>query len=128
MSDENNDFKSAASALALDVWNDLAPTIPDIIRSVTAQTEVVLQGQYKDATAAIFRKMSDDLVAFKNKEIDRIELEDILQRRKAAIFALYNANKISHQKPSIQKILSAVENIVTTILVKAIPVLIAASL
>jgi hypothetical protein len=125
---EEKDVKDVVGEIAMDVWGGLAPTIPDIIKSIAGPTEVALQGQYKDATAEIFKKMEGDLVALKNKEIDRIEFEQITQKRKAAIYALYNANKISHQKPSVQKILGAVEEIVTTIIVKAVPALIIAAI
>lgn len=126
--EEKVDIKGVVSDIALDIWKDLVPTIPDVIKSISAQTDVALQGKYKEATEEILRKMAGDLVAFKDKEIDRIEFEQLIGKRKAAIFAFFNANKISHQKPSIQKILDAVVSIATTILVKAVPALIVAAL
>ena len=129
MSDKKKeDLKGVISDIALDVWGDLAPTIPDIIKSIAGPTDVALQGKYRGEIAEIFRKMKEDIIAFQNKEIDRIELEEITLRRKAAIFGFFNANKISHQRPSIQKILDAVVTITTTIISKAIPALIVAVL
>ena len=119
---------SDAKEVALNIWKDVAPEIPGIIiNSVTASTEVALQGEFKDKVQEILEKMKDDLVAFKNKEIDRIEFEDLVQRRKAAIFALYNANRITYQRPAVQKILTAVENIATVLLLRAIPEIIKAT-
>jgi len=126
--EEKKDVKDVVGEIAMDVWGEVAPTIPDIIKSIAGPTEVALQGKYKDDTAAILKKMEGDLVALKDGEIDRIEFQQITEKRKAAIYALYNANKIENQKPSIQKILGAVESIVTTILVKAVPALLAAAL
>lgn len=124
--EEKKDLKEELGDLAMEVWGDIAPTIPGIIKSIAGPTEVVLQGKYKDETMVILKKMEGDLVAFKSGEIDRIEFVDLVGRRKAAIYALYNANKISHQRPTVQKILDAVESIATTILIKAVPLLIAA--
>lgn len=126
MADEST--KEKVGALALDIWKDFAPTIPDIIKEIAGPTEVILQGKHKEESEKILRKMEEDLAAFKNKEIDRIELTDLVQRRKAAIYALYNANKIANQKPSIQKVLDAAEKIAATILIKAIPIIIGAVL
>lgn len=126
MSDKKVNLKGVISDLALDVWGDLVPTIPDIIKSIAGPTDVALQGQYKGEIAAVFGKMKDDIIAFQNGEIDRIELEEITLNRKAGIFGFFNANKITHQKPSVQKILDAVVHITTTIIVKAIPALIVA--
>lgn len=128
MADKKKDLRKLLGETAFYVWGEIAPTIPDIIKTISSQTETALKGKYKDATLAILKKMDEDIVAFKNKEIDRIEYEDLVGRRKAAIFALYNANKISNQKPSIQKVLSAAETIATTLLVKAVPAIIAAAL
>lgn len=125
---EETDVKDVVGDIALDVWGEIAPTIPDVVKSIVGPTEVVLQGKHKEATAEILKKMEGDLVALKDKEIDRIEFEQITQKRKAAIYALYNANKIARQKPSVQKILGAVESIATTLLTKAVPILIAAAL
>ena len=107
------DIKDELGKLALEVWGDIAPTIPGIITSIVGPTEVVLQGKYKDETKAILKKMEGDLIAFKNKEIDRIEFTDLVGRRKAAVYALYNANKIANQRPSIQKVLCCWWNLQT---------------
>jgi hypothetical protein len=129
MSDKKKvDLKGVVSDIALGVWGDLEQDIPDIIKSIAGPTDTALQGQFKVEIEGILKKMAEDLVAFKNKEIDRLEFEQITMRRKAGIYGFFNANKISHQRPSVQKILDAVESIVTTIILKGIPVLIAAAL
>ena len=121
--DEVKDEK--VKAYLTDVWGDLEKELPDLAKTLVGNGEVVLSGKHAEMSADILRDMKDDILAFKNQEIDQIELEDLVQRRKAALFALYQAQKISSAKPSIQRILVAAEQIGTILLTKGIPFILA---
>jgi hypothetical protein len=108
-----------------DVWGDLEKELPDLAKTLVGSGEVVLSGKHAEMSKDILLKMKEDIFAFKAREIDQIELEDLVQRRKAALFALYQAEKKSSARPSIQKILDAGERIATILITKGIPFLLA---
>lgn len=112
-------------AYLTDVWGDLEKELPDLTKTLVGDGEVILSGKHAEMSKAILIKMKEDILAFKAKEIDQIELEDLVQRRKAALFALYQAEKKSSARPSVQRILDAMERIGVILLTRGIPFILA---
>ena len=108
-----------------DVWGDLEKELPDLAKTLIGDAEVVLSGKHLDLSKDILVKMKEDILAFKGGEIDQIEFEDLIQRRKAALFALYQAEKKSSARPTVQRILDAGERIATILITKGIPFVLA---
>lgn len=109
-----------------DAWGGVEKELPDLIDSIVGQGEVILAGENLAETKKILAKMGEDLTAFHSGQIDEIEYEDLVWRRKAALFALYNAQKITAKRPSIQKILMAIGRLAEILVTKGIPFILAA--
>jgi len=108
-----------------EVWGDLKDEIPDLFDVLVGDGEVVLSGKYEDATKTIMKKIQDDILAFRAGGMDAIDFEEIVRIRRAAIFALYNAQKASQAQPSLQYVLTAAESIATILITKGIPFILA---
>jgi hypothetical protein len=108
-----------------DVWGDLEGELPDLFHVLVGDGEVVLGGKYLDATKAIMKKMQDDILSFRNGDFDQIDFEEIIEIRRAAIFSLYNAQKISQVQPSLQGVLSAAGRIAEILLKNGVPFILA---
>jgi hypothetical protein len=102
-------------------WGELEAQLPTLANSLIGHGETVLSGQYKEKTAKILAKMQEDILALKNKEIDAIDFRMLTERRKMAIYALYNAQKATGNKPSIQTILNAAGEIATILVKHGLP-------
>lgn len=102
-------------------WGEIHTQMPEIFQVIAGDGEVVLQGKHLEATKEILKKMQSDLLLLKEGKIDRIDYEDLLRIRKAAIFSLYNAARIQQAQPSAQKFLMAAERISEILLTKAVP-------
>lgn len=109
-----------------DVWGGLIDKTPALIDVLVGPGEVILKGKHLDETKRIMGLIQEDVLALKSKEIGEVEFRHLVKRRKAAIFALYNAQKISDAKFDIQKILSAAEMIAEILIKAGIPILLAA--
>lgn len=107
------------------VWGELYKELPDIAEALFGHGEVLLSGEYKESVAAIMKKMEEDILAFKRKEFDSIDFMDLIERRKSAIFALYNAQEAVSARPSVAKVLAAAANIAEILVIKAIPFILA---
>lgn len=108
-----------------EVWGDLKDELPDLFYALVGDGEIVLGGKYLEATKAILKKMQDDILSFKAGHFDKIDFEEIIEIRRAAIFSLYNAQRISQVQPSLQKFLSAAGRIAEIILKKGVPYILA---
>jgi len=109
-----------------EVWGDLEQQLPEFVSMLVEPAEVVLSGKHLELSKDILLKMKEDILAFKAGEIDQFELEDLVWRRKEALFTLYQAEKKrSSARPSIQKILGAVEKLAEILVVRGIPFLLA---
>jgi hypothetical protein len=109
-----------------DVWGGLLDKAPELFDTLVGPGEVILKGKHLNETKRIMSLIQDDIVAFKNKAMEEAEFRQLVMRRKAAIFALYNAQKISDAKISVQKVLSAAEMIAEILIKAGIPFLLAA--
>jgi hypothetical protein len=108
-----------------EVWGDLHKEIPDLFKVLVGDGETVLSGKYEESTKAIMKKIQDDLLTFRAGGMDAIDFEEIVRIRRAAIFALYNAQRVSQAQPSLQHVLSAAESIATILITKAVPFILA---
>lgn len=108
-----------------EVWGGLKDELPDLFEVLVGEGEVVLSGKYLDATKAILKKMQNDILSFRAGDFDKIDFEEIIEIRRAAIFALYNAQRITQVQPSLQKVLSAAGRIAEIIVTKGIPFVLA---
>lgn len=108
-----------------EAWGGIKDAAPALFDVLVGKGEVVLSGKHLEASKEILKKMEGDVLALKAREIDQVEYEDLIWRRKEALFSLYNAQRISQVKPSIQKVLQAAEDIATILITKGIPFLLA---
>ncbi len=108
-----------------DVWGELKTELPDLFDTLVGHGETVLGGKHLDAVKEVMRKMQGDILDFKEGKLDTVDFEEIVRIRKAAIFSLYNAARISQVQPSLQKVLSAASRIAEILLVKGIPFIVA---
>jgi hypothetical protein len=108
------------------VWGDLLQKTPALFEALVGPGEVVLSGKHLEQTQKIMASLQDDILAFKNREIDERIFKDLVKRRKAAIFALYNAQKVTQGRPSVQKVLISISSIAEILLKHAVPFLLAA--
>lgn len=104
-------------------WTVIKGEIPGLFDMFSQDINVVLSGKHLDASKEILAKMEKDILALKNGEIDKIEFAELVRRRKAALFTLYNAEKISRSQPSVQKVLDAAVRIAEKLAVAAIPII-----
>jgi hypothetical protein len=102
-------------------WGSLEAELPDLARSLVGSGEVIMSGPYKEQSAEILGKMQADILSFKNKEIDAIDFKILVERRKMAIYALYNAQEAVGSRPSVQKVLNAMGNIATILIKTGVP-------
>jgi hypothetical protein len=102
-------------------WGEIHDQMPEIFEVLAGDGEVILRGKHLDASKEVLAKMEKDLLMFKDKEIDRIDFEELLKIRKATLYSLYNAARIQQAQPSVQKILLAAERVVSILLTKAVP-------
>jgi hypothetical protein len=108
-----------------EVWGGLKDELPDLFDVIVGEGEVVLSGKHLDSTKAIMKKMQADILSLKAGEIDTVDFEEIIEIRRAAIFALYNAQRISQVQPSLQKVLTAAGRVAEILVTKGAPFILA---
>jgi len=113
----------AAKEYLTEVWGGVKEELPDLFQMITGDGEVVLSGQHLEESKNVLKEMETDIFLLKKGEITKAEFIELVRRRKAALFALYGAEKISRSRPSEQKILDAVVRVAETLIVKAIPII-----
>jgi hypothetical protein len=117
--------KTIATSYLTGVWDGLKDEIPSLFKMIAGDGETVLTGQHAEESKKIMAKIEADAMALKNGEISRAEFVELVRRRKAAIFTLYSAEKISRNRPSEQKVLDAMTRIATILITRAIPLILA---
>lgn len=113
----------AAKEYFTEVWGGVKEELPDLFQMITGDGEVVLSGQHLEESKNVLKAMEEDIFLLKKGEISKAEFVELVRRRKAALFALYGAEKISRSRPSEQKILDAIVRVAETLVVKAIPII-----
>lgn len=108
------------------VWGDLEQQLPEFVSTLVGPAEVILSGKHVGLSKDILKKMKGDILAFKAGEIDQVEFEDLVWRRKEALFTLYQAEKKrSSARPTVQRILDAAEKLAEILVVRGIPFILA---
>lgn len=116
-------LKEAAKTYMTGVWEDFKKEIPNLFKMLAPDGEVILSGRHAEASKEIMAKIEGDAMALKRGEITRAEFTELIRRRKAAIFTLYSAEKISRSRPSEQKILAAIEKVAEILVTRGIPII-----
>ena len=117
--------KEVAATYLTGVWDGIKAEIPSLFKMIAGDGEIVLTGRHAEESKKIMAKIEADAMALKKGEISREEFVELVRRRKAAIFTLYSAEKISRSRPSEQKILDAITRIATILITRAIPLILA---
>jgi len=107
------------------VWGDLKVEIPDLYDVLLEPAETILTGKYATQTKKIMGDLKEDVLAFKRKELDKAEFEEIVWRRKRSIFALYKAQQANDAQIKKDKILSAAQTAVEILIKYGIPFIMA---
>jgi hypothetical protein len=108
-----------------DVWGGLYTAAPALLEILVGPGEVVLSGKYASKTKTILGKIEEDVLAFKRKLITQAVFEELVWRRKRAIFALYKAQEATQKQITADKILSAAEAIAGILIKYGIPFILA---
>lgn len=109
-----------------DVWGGLKDEAPNLLETLIGPGEVVLSGKYAEKTKSILAKIQEDVLAFKRKEVSQTGFQELVWRRKRAIFALYKAQEATQRQITGDKILSAAETIAGILIKYGIPFILAA--
>jgi hypothetical protein len=115
--------KEVAKTYMTGVWEDFKKEIPNLFKMLAPDGEVILSERHAEASKEIMAKIEGDAMALKRGEITRAEFTELIRRRKAAIFTLYSAEKISRSRPSEQKILAAIEKVAEILVTRGIPII-----